>query len=223
MDNTKLYKPSAIELKDIDEKKGVVVAYANAYNNKDSDGDISGIGSFTRTVDQNFKRIKVLQNHDTTISLGVPLEIKTDDPYGLLTTTKFNLKKSVSRDMFTDIQMRHEEGLNSDLSIGYNILKRDEKNKSIIKEYKLFEYSFLTFYGANNKAIVQSIKSIMSVGEIIDSLHKLSNRPYSDQRLIQIETNIKALMNGDPLNDTLHIDPLVGIINKFSKNIRNGK
>jgi hypothetical protein len=32
---------SSYDLKDLDETKGVVVAYANAYNNEDSDKDIS--------------------------------------------------------------------------------------------------------------------------------------------------------------------------------------
>ena len=64
----------------------------------------------------NFKRIRVLKDHNPTITLGVPLELNTEDSYGLLTTTKFNLQKEVSRDMFTDIQLMKENELNAELS-----------------------------------------------------------------------------------------------------------
>ena len=138
------FKQTSFDIKDLDESQGVVVAYANAYDFKDSDGDISAQGSFNKTVKENYKRIRVLKDHNPRVSLGVPLNIDTSDTYGLLTTTKFNLAKEVSRDMLSDIKLMHENGLNAELSIGYNIISRDGKNKSIINEYKLMEYSFLS-------------------------------------------------------------------------------
>src|SRR5690606_8828944 len=154
------FKQFSYELKDFDEKQGIVKAYANAYDFKDSDGDISAKGSFNKSVNDNKKRIRVLKDHNSTITLGVPLEFSTNDPYGLLTTTKFNLNKEVSRDMFTDIQLLKEHGLNAELSIGYEVVKRDEKNRSIITEYKLWEYSFLSSWAANELSVVQDIKNI---------------------------------------------------------------
>jgi len=41
-----LFKQLSYNLKDLDEEKGVVVAYANVYNNTDADGDISAYGWF---------------------------------------------------------------------------------------------------------------------------------------------------------------------------------
>jgi len=81
------FKSNPQEIKDLDSKEGVVVAYANVYDFEDSDGDISAKGSFKRTVNNNFKRIRVLKDHNSTISLGIPLEMDADDPYGLKTTT----------------------------------------------------------------------------------------------------------------------------------------
>ena len=159
MNETKYYKQVSYGLKDFDEKKGVVVAYANAYDFKDSDDDISAKGSFVKTVQENKKRIRVLKDHNPTITLGVPLDLDAKDSYGLLTTTQFNLQKEVSRDMFTDIQLMHENGLNAELSIGYRVVSRDNANKSIITEYKLMEYSFLSSWAANELSIVQDIKS----------------------------------------------------------------
>ena len=218
------FKQISYDLKELDEKKGVVIAYANAYDFKDSDGDISARGSFSKTVKENYKRIRVLKDHNPTITLGVPLAINPDDPYGLLTTTKFNLKKEVARDMFTDIQLMHKEGLNAELSIGYNIISRDKKNKSVINEYKLMEYSFLSSWAANELSTVQDIKSIKSFHGIMEIIEKAYNLDYSDTRLRQIETLLKSLTQkpGDIIS-TQNVEPMIMTINEFSKKIRNGK
>ena len=204
------FKQSSIDIKDFDEAKGVVRAYANTYDYKDSDGDISAKGSFDKTISENYKRIRVLKDHIPTISLGVPLEIDIKDSYGLLTTTKFNLKKEVSRDMFTDIQLMKENGLNAELSIGYNIIRRDEKNQSIIKEYKLFEYSFLSSWAANEMSTVEDIKSLKSTYGIIELIEKSYNLNYSDARLKQIETILKSLTEKEPSKiDTPNVEPII--------------
>lgn len=204
------FKQASFDIKDLDESKGIVKAYANAYDYRDDDGDISAKGSFNKTVKENFKRIRVLKDHNSTISLGVPLEIDAKDPYGLLTTTKFNLKKEVSRDMFTDILLMKEHGLNAELSIGYSVQKRDEKNKDIITEYKLYEYSFLTSWAANELSTVQDIKSVKSVQGILELIEKAYNLDYSDPRLRKFETLLKALSNKEPLqSNTPKDEPLI--------------
>ena len=194
------------EIKGVDESKGIVVAYANAYGNEDSDGDISGKGAFNKIAVENFKRIRVLKDHNSTISLGVPLEINTKDNFGLLTTTQFNLKKEVSRDMFTDIQLYKENGLNAELSIGYSIVKRNEKDSRVIDEYKLYEYSFLTSWAANELATVQGVKNFKTTEGMLDLITKAYDLNYSDTRLKQIETILQTLTK-EPSGDTLKDKP----------------
>ena len=203
------FKQLSYELKDFDESEGVVTAYANVYDNTDSDGDISAKGSFNKTVVENFKRIRVLKDHNPTISLGVPLSIDTADSYGLLTMSKFNLKKEVSRDMFTDIKLMHESGLNAELSIGYKVMQRDTKNKNIINEYKLMEYSFLSSWAANELSTVQSIKGINSFYGIMEIAQKAYNLDYSDTRLRDLETILKALSIEPSEFDTQKEQPLI--------------
>ena len=203
------FKQISYDLKELDDTKGVVTAYANAYNFKDSDGDISAYGSFDKTVTENFKRIRVLKDHNPTMMIGVPLIIDTKDTYGLLTTSQFNMNKDLGRDMFQDIKLMHENNLNAELSIGYNVLQRDQKNKSIITEYKVFEYSFLSSWGANELSTVQGIKSIKSTYGILELIEKSYNLDYSDQRLRQIETILKALSTEPPNDDTLNEKPLI--------------
>lgn len=204
------FKQIAYDIKDLDEKQGIVVAYANAYDYKDSDGDISAKGSFIKTAKENYKRIRVLKDHIPTIALGVPLKIDANDPYGLLTTTKFNMQKEVSRDMFTDIQLMKENGLNAELSIGYSVQKRDQKNENIITEYKLYEYSFLTSWAANELSTVQGIKSIESHYGVLSLIEKAYNLDYSDTRLKQIE-NILITLKEKPSDkqDTLDNEPFI--------------
>lgn len=187
------FKQFSHGIKGLDETKGEVEAYANAYGNEDFAGDISAPGSFVKTVNENAKRIRVLKDHFTTISLGVPLVIDSADPYGLRTVTKFNLNKEVSRDMFTDIHLAMSHGLNAELSIGYDVIKRDEQDKRVIKEYRLWEYSFLTSWACNQLAVVGNIKDITKAGGIMDLIQKSYDLPYSDTRLRQIESLLKTL------------------------------
>jgi len=203
------FKQLSYDLKDLDTAKGVVKAYANVYNFKDSDGDISAYGSFDKTVNENFKRIRVLKDHDPRQMIGVPLEIDPKDTYGLLTTSQFNMNKDLGRDMFQDIKLMHENGLNAELSIGYKVMQRDQKDKSIIKEYKLMEYSFLSSWGANQLSTVQDIKSIKSHYGIMELIEKSYNLDYSDTRLRQIETLLKSLSNEPSETDTLIEEPII--------------
>lgn len=203
------FKQISYDLKDFDESKGVVKAYANAYNNVDSDGDISAFGSFNKTVQENFKRIRVLKDHNSTMMIGVPLNINTNDTYGLMTTSQFNMKKDMSRDMFFDVKMMYDNNMNAELSIGFQVMQRDSKNKSMITEYKLFEYSFLSSHAANELATVQDIKGINSFYGIMEIAQKAYNLDYSDTRLRNLEKILKALSKEPLETDTLKEQPLI--------------
>jgi len=217
------FKQISYDLKELDDSKGVVTAYANAYDFKDSDGDISAKGSFNKTATENFKRIRVLKDHNPTKMIGVPLMIDTKDSYGLLTTTQFNMNKDLGRDMFTDVKLMHDNNLNAELSIGYRVMQRDKGNKAIITEYKLMEYSFLSSWAANELATVQDIKGIKTHYGIMELIEKSYDLDYSDTRLKQIETILKALSNKEPLLDNTPTDePLIkdiDIINNFIKTL----
>lgn len=215
------FKQLSYDLKDLDEAKGIVVAYANVYNNTDSDGDISAPGSFDKTVSENFKRIRVLKDHNPTLMIGVPLEINTKDAYGLLTKTQFNMKKDLGRDMFTDVQLMFDNGLSAELSIGHKAVKRDLKNKSIIQEYFLGEYSFLSNWASNKLATVQDIKSIKSHYGILSLIEKSYNLNYSDSRLKEIEILLKSLSDEPFKGDTQDDKPIIDALKSFRESLKN--
>lgn len=217
------FKQLAHDIKDLDSAKGIVEAYANVYGNVDSDDDMSMPGSFTKTVRDNFKRIRVLKDHRSTETLGVPKEMNASDAYGLFTVTQFNMKKDMARDMFTDIQLAVDNKQNAELSIGYEVINSRpmEMNGNRIRqitEYKLYEYSFLSSWAANELSITTGMKSVDN-SKIIDLLTKAYNLPYSDSRLIQIETLLKSLSK-EPLEpSTPSIEPIqqLDIINHIQK------
>lgn len=217
---SELQKKFSSEVKGLDDSQGVVEAYANAYNNEDSDGDISYPGSFVKTVSDSFKKIRVYKNHDIRLMVGVPKEIDAQDPYGLKTVTQFNMNTDLGRDMYNDVKLINENNQDADLSIGYRVIRRDQKNKKIILEYALKEYSFLTSWGANSLAIATGIKSLSTVPELIEHLTKMYNLPYSDSRLIQVENILKSLSDA-PEDSTLKDEPIkeIEIINSFTKKL----
>lgn len=207
------FKQVSHEIKELDDAKGIVVAYASVYNNIDSDNEIIVQGAFTKTVNENKKRIRVLKDHDPRIGLGVPLDINANDSYGLLTTTQFNLKKEVSRDMYEDIKLFLANGLNAELSIGFQTIKSieerldEEKEVEKITEVKLWEYSFLSNWAANERAIVQNVKNKKE--DAMDLLVKMYNLPYSDSRLKAIESLLLSLEDKEPLeNNTPILEPI---------------
>lgn len=215
-----LFKAQPQEIKDFDESKGVVVAFANTYNIEDSDEDISAPKSFVKTVEENRKRIRVLKDHNSTISLGVPIDIDPHDPYGLKTTTQFNMKKEVARDMFTDIKLYMENGLNAELSIGYEVIKRDPENQKIITEYKLYEYSFLTAWAANHMATVTGVKNLNTHYGILELITKAYDMDYSDSRLKQIENLLISLSDEPSDHSEAKAEDIDAIFSKFNQNIK---
>lgn len=217
-----IYKLQSHTIKGLDDKEGVVEAFANMYNNVDSDDDISMPGSFRKTVKEQRRKIRVFKDHDRFIVLGVPLHIDADNDKGLLTTTKFNMDKQVSRDMFTDIQLMMEHGQDADMSVGVIPVKRDEQDYRKVMEWKLKEYSFLSSWGANEMATVQMIKSGKPVNEIMALITKAYNLNYSDDRLHEIEKILKSLdaakQHIQPGAAVKHSEQTLNILNYFEQN-----
>jgi HK97 family phage prohead protease len=206
-------KRLSTEFKDFDDKKYIIKAYANAYGNEDSAGDISGKGSFNKTVKEQRRKLRVYKNHNPNWPIGIPLELNADNDFGLDTTTKFMIDDNnpadtiaLAKDTFVFIKWTVNNDQDADLSIGYETMKRDEKDRRIIKEYKLWEYSFLTNWGANELATVQGLKS----KQLMDYILQQYNLPYSDERLKNLEAALIALdKNEEPPKSTPKlIEPL---------------
>lgn len=202
------YKGLSVEVKDLNHSKGVIEAYASVYNVLDDHKDIMLPSAFKKTVKEQRKRIRVFKDHNKLITLGVPLEVDAEDSVGLRTVTQFNMEKAVSKDMFSDIKLAQENGLNAELSVGYWGSIRDPKDKRRIMEVKhLGEYSFLSHWGANRFSQVFSVKSLNQHSDILTLIEQAYNLDYSDERLRKIEIILKSLTTGPTEEDTRDDEP----------------
>lgn len=175
---------------------GIVTVAVNAFNNIDSDRDISLPGSFTKTIKENFYRVKWLFNHNRDILLGVPLEAMETKDF-LLVRGQLNMDKQVSRDVYSDYKLYAEHGLTLEHSIGvdpidYYIDK--ENNVRKVKQWKLWEYSTLSTWGANENTPMIQMKGMNSLAQDAALMElKLHKGNYSDETFLEIEQSLKRL------------------------------
>ena len=205
------------EFRDIDEASGIIKGYANVYNVKDSDGDISLPGSFSKTVAERAKKIKIFKNHTPQL-VGVPLELDIADPYGLGLTAKMLMDTDAGRDTFHEVKFLHENGFESGMSIGGWVIKRNAKNKAEVVEYRLKEISVLTTEEpANQLSLVSAVKAVKELTEPTQEefwsiIEKAYNVRFSDNILKSLEQFLTLKDNEpDQLNadTTQAVEPLI--------------
>ncbi|MCC8176378.1 MAG: HK97 family phage prohead protease [Bacteroidales bacterium] len=179
---------------DVDEAQGIVTVAVNGIGIEDSQHDISMPGSFDITLKEDIGRMRWFLNHDTTQLLGVVLDGEEKDG-NLVMVGKLNLEKQIGRDILADYKLHAENGRTLEHSIGVQAVKRDEEDPRKVAQWKMYEYSTLTSWGANPQTFLVGIKSATpdQVRETIAFLSKAARAQYSDQRLKTIEENIATL------------------------------
>jgi HK97 family phage prohead protease len=189
----KLYKDFQSKIEDVDEKGRVLVA-ANAIGNVDSDEDRSMPGSFTKTLKENFNRLKWFLNHRTDQLLGVPVEGKEDGTF-LKMLGQLNMKKELSRDTYEDYKLYAEYDRSLEHSIGVEPIKKEDKDGvRNVFEWRLWEYSTLTAWGANEFTPMLGIKSEKDIAELIEWFSvRLKKGNYTDEKFLQIENQLLQL------------------------------
>lgn len=192
------------EIKGLDET-GIVQFYANTFSNVDSDGDVSMPGSFQKTIKENWGRIRHFKYHDPKLMPGVVKELKEDEQ-GLLVTSKLILNTQLGRETYEEYkamfdaqkQMEHSVKVNP---VKYEIVGEQSIASSIrkVSEWKLWEVSTLTAWGANDRALAVSIKNLEGAtreeieNEIVFLKSLLNISSYSDLKLEQIEKQMNFL------------------------------
>lgn len=185
-----MYKSLKSQIKDITEK-GIVQVAANAFGNKDVQGDISMPGSFKKTLTENFGRLKWFLNHDKEKLIGVPIEGEEDGNF-LKLTGKLNLNKELGRDVYEDYKLYAEYGKTLEHSIGVDAVKYDMKSDSRqVTEWKMWEYSTLTAWGANERTPMIALKSMNDELDFLNIMLRKGN--YTDEKFKEIELQITKL------------------------------
>lgn len=148
----------------VDEAAGIIEGYFSVFGNKDSDQDIILPGAYTKTLQENYSRIKHLYQHDSWRPLSGTKNgnlVLTQDSYGL------RYKSTVSKTSYGRDAIRlHLDGVIDENSVGFQTLQAkevvDETGKCThreIIEVKLWEGSSVT-WGANEMALNTSAKSL---------------------------------------------------------------
>jgi HK97 family phage prohead protease len=178
-------------VKDVDTVQGIVSGYFSKFGNKDSDGDIIQKGAYTKTIQENFRRIKHLLDHDRTKAVGVIQELKEDE-YGL-----FYVSKAGRHTLGQDFLKMAEDGIITEHSVTIIPIKQkqsEELKANIITEVKMMEGSSLQFWGANEMTPIVGVKSESDLFDLMNVLEKaLRNGTYSDDTFKEIEKRYKGL------------------------------
>lgn len=170
--------------------------YASVFGNKDSWDDIMQQGAFQKTINENFSRIKVLEQHDSWKVIGRPTVLE-EDSMGLY----FNAKLSdiqAGREMFTLIK---DQAI-TEMSIGYNTIKYlmdEDSNIRTITEVKLWEISPVT-WGANELARIKSMSNI----DFMKKYDMLESEIKKLKSLLNLEPSV-TLDNVKSINE--NVDP----------------
>lgn len=188
--------PYQTKTADVDDEKGIVTVAVNGIGIEDSQKDISMPGSFVETITNDIGRMRWFLNHDTTLLLGVPLygEEKSDN---LIVTGQLNLAKQIGRDILTDYKLYAEAGRTLEHSIGVKAIRRDKEDRRKVLQWRMYEYSTLTSWGANPNTYLVGIKSATPerVRDAVGLLRlALKQHGYSDQRFMNIEKELDACL-----------------------------
>lgn len=137
---------------------GEFAGYAAVFGNVDRGRDIIEKGAFSKTIREDFDRIKILSQHnDDELPIGKPLELREDEN-GLYIRGKIsNTQKG------RDIQTLLRDGVLTEMSIGYDAIDFDfdgENGIRRLKEVRLWEISIVT-WAMNDQAKINEVKSVV--------------------------------------------------------------
>jgi len=186
------------EIKEVD-PQGTVLFYANTFGNTDSDKDMSMPGSFKKSISENGPRIRHLKYHDTRLMPGVIKEI-SEDQTGLLVKSQLILNTQLGKETYEEYKAMFDAGKQMEHSVRVEAIKSVMKaDVREVSEWKLWEVSTLSAWGANSQALAISVKNMKdATREDLESeltyLKALLNiQSYTDYKLEQIEKQISYL------------------------------
>lgn len=174
-------------IKDVDPGQGRVIGYFSVFDNKDADNDVIVKGAYKKTLEENYRRIKYLFQHDPFRPLaGTKLNRLTleEDSYGL----KFDATISQTSWGKDTIQLYVDQVVDEH-SVGMNTIRSaDKKGYREITEIKLWEGSVVT-WGANELAQTTMVKS-MTKATLINRMDKvmksIRNGKYENEEIFDM-------------------------------------
>lgn len=207
------YKTFDFEMKQLDEdaKEAVFTGYASTFGNVDQGLDVVKKGAFKKTLKDSGGKVPILADHDPRTQIGWN-ETAIEDSKGLLVegSLDLNVQKAVERYSLAKKAMKI--GAPMGLSIGYMTIQAEPDSKNpnirILKELKLFEYSFVTF-PMNTEAMLTAAKSIGSIDKAKFLIQHLKDEGITLKDLEIALRNEAAQVDYDPTKVSQSIDNLI--------------
>ena len=148
------YKAVEFKADDVDANERIISGYASTYD-LDQGGDIITRGAFAKTLETQFKRVKVLWQHNSAMPIGRPMSMEEDER-GLF--VRSYIAKTRQGDEALELA---REGIIDSMSIGYIVNESEYKDDGVrvISELSLMEYSLVT-WPMNEAAVITGVKSL---------------------------------------------------------------
>lgn len=192
------------EVKELDEK-GIVTFYFNAFDNVDSDNDMSRKGAFIKTMSDQKGRVKHFKNHNIYQTPGVIKELG-EDSRGAWARSALIMSTTLGRETYEE----YKAGAITEHSFGYDVIKSVKNPAGFreITEYKLWEVSSLNAWGANSQTPMIDVKNEKQLLDELDLMLKLVKGDFTDEYLSRVEVKISEILTHlKTLRDTTRHEP----------------
>lgn len=169
--------------------EGIVTVAVAAFGNEDSQGDISVSGSFNKTLKENMKRIKHFLNHNQDWLVGCPRSGREEGGH-LVFESELNLDTQLGRDVFSNYKLYQKNNLTLEHSVGVEDMKRDPFDARKVLEWRMWEFSTLYSWGANERTPLLDLKALRfdeNPSAAIKYLRDALTLKFSDAKLEQYE------------------------------------
>lgn len=213
------YKTFAFEVKDTDEaaNEGRFEGYASTFGNVDLGLDKMIKGAFKKTIKESKGIIPILADHNPSEQIGWNEKAMEDD-MGLLVSGAVDLNVQKGKEKFSLAKKAMKLGAKMGLSIGYMTIKGEPDTENprirLLKEVKLFEYSFVTF-PMNVEAMVTQAKSLGGIDKANFFIQQLLKQGISLEDLKQ------ALLIEPPKNSQLNDPEVIQSIDAIIKTLKS--
>ena len=200
------------EAKEIgDGKEAIIEGYASTFGNMDQGFDIVSKGAFKATIKATKGKFPILADHNPHEQIGWNEEASEDET-GLLVrgALVLDVRKAVERLALAKkaLAIKARAGL----SIGYSTIKSepDQSNTRvrILKELKLWEYSFVTF-PMNTEALITAAKSVGAIDNLKTLIETLKAEGVKLKDLEIALRKEAADADQDPTKISQSIDSLI--------------
>lgn len=170
-------------IKDVDKATGKVTGYFSIFGNIDSDEDMIMPGAYSKTLSENYRRIKHLYQHDPWRPMSGTNKgnlVVKEDAKGLY------FESTISQTSWgKDTIMLYDDGVVDEHSVGFQTIKSNDREKyRELTELKLWEGSTVT-WGANQMA--RSKTGVLEPEELIKKMNVVTkairNGKYENEEI----------------------------------------